>query len=69
MTKQTDLHRRAFALRDDLADVLEQLVRSDARVNIDIIADDAGQVFADMAEQLIQQGWVDDRPESDGSGS
>ncbi|MDY0829098.1 hypothetical protein SK224_08145 [Microbacterium sp. BG28] len=69
MSKQTDLHRRAFALRDDLADVLEQIVRADARISFDIIVPDEGFVFADMAEQLIQEGWVDSYPDTEGSGS
>ena len=59
MSDLTQQHKRTLALRDDLADVLQEEVESVAELVFDG-ADD--QFYRDLAESLIGRGWVLDYP-------
>jgi hypothetical protein len=65
MSKQTNQHRRAFDLRNDLTTKLNELIDADSRVLMEssyenISVDD---ILRDMAEDLISTGWVRDWPD------
>lgn len=62
MGKQTEQHRRTFALREDLSDALAEVIAADARV---APIDEVEDFYRDLAEFLIERGWVDDYPDGE----
>lgn len=54
----TETHRNTFNLRDNLAAYLNKALDADGRVFVE-----DSSLFADLAEDLIQEGWVVEEPQ------